>query len=146
MGKMIFRLATMQDINVLIGFDTHASHDLHRHTEIREWCEAGVCHIAELAGEIVAYGVLHYHFYGYGFIDILMVDERFRRRGVGRKLLEQLKSLCERPKLFTSTNGSNLPMKRLLLEAGFTESGCIENLDENDPERVFFFPVKGTAS
>lgn len=38
---MIFRLATMQDINVLIGFDTLASHDLHRHTEIREWCKAG---------------------------------------------------------------------------------------------------------
>ena len=36
------------------------------------------------------------------------------------------------------TNRSNLPMQRLLLNAGFVASGQIDNLDDGDPEQVFY--------
>ena len=85
----------------------------------------------------MGYGVLHYHFFGCGFIELLMVGERYRRRGVGLVLITALKSHCRHPKLFTSTNRSNLPMQRLLLNAGFVASGQIDNLDDGDPEQVF---------
>lgn len=86
---------------------------------------------------VMGYGVLHYHFFGCGFIEMLMVGERYRRRGVGQALIAALKSHCRHPKLFTSTNRSNLPMQRLLLNAGFVASGQIDNLDDGDPEQVF---------
>lgn len=142
--KLIFRLATVTDANLLIDLDTLASQDLRRHAQIGEWCEAGVCHVAEIEGVVAAYGVLHYHFYDSGFIEILMVGSLMRRKMVGLKFIEYFKSICMRPKLFTSTNRSNLPMIKLLSKTGFIESGRIDNLDEQGPEVVFFFPVKGT--
>jgi hypothetical protein len=56
-------------------------------------------------------------------------------------LLRHLIGLCRTDKLWTSTNLSNQPMQALLVHAGFRLSGFIENLDENDPELVFFIPV-----
>jgi len=44
-------------------------------------------------------------------------------------------------KLFTSTNLSNLPMQSLLAQLNFKLSGVIENLDEGDPELVYFKPL-----
>lgn len=61
-------------------------------------------------------------------------------------MIAALISRCPQPKLFTSTNRSNLPMRALLLKAGFIESGYIENLDENDPELVFFYPRRGAEN
>lgn len=41
-------------------------------------------------------------------------------------------------KLFTSTNESNVAMQRLCDRLGYVRSGFIENLDERDPEVVYF--------
>ncbi|WP_177330351.1 hypothetical protein [Pseudomonas sp. CCOS 191] len=38
-----------------------------------------------------------------------------------------------------STNRSNEPMRRLLKRQGFVASGVVENLDQGDPERVYFW-------
>ncbi|WP_186428315.1 GNAT family N-acetyltransferase [Serratia grimesii] len=139
---MIVRLATIADISVLTALDTVVSHGPHRCAQIREWCAAGICYLAESRGQVMAYGVLNAHFFGCGFIEMLMVAEGSRRQGVGLKLLHTLISLCPEPKLFTSTNRSNVPMRRLLLAAGFIESGHIENLDEGGPEVIYFYPNK----
>ncbi|BBV09000.1 hypothetical protein BML2537_24940 [Providencia stuartii] len=69
---------------------------------------------------------------------MLMVDSEFRRQGIGSQLIEQLKLTCVTPKLFTSTNQSNVSMQRLLANAQFIPSGIIENLDEGDPELIYF--------
>ena len=49
-----------------------------------------------------------------------------------------MESLCRTPKLFTSTNLSNLPMQSLLAKLEYQLSGVIHNLDEGDPEIVYF--------
>ena len=41
-------------------------------------------------------------------------------------------------KLFTSTNQSNAAMHAFCAAAGFVRSGVIENLDDGDPEIVYF--------
>jgi RimJ/RimL family protein N-acetyltransferase len=41
-------------------------------------------------------------------------------------------------KLFTSTNESNKPMQALLDQLGYERSGIVENLDEADPELIYF--------
>jgi RimJ/RimL family protein N-acetyltransferase len=40
--------------------------------------------------------------------------------------------------LFTSTNQSNIAMQRLCESCGFERSGIVENLDEGDPELIYF--------
>jgi GNAT superfamily N-acetyltransferase len=69
---------------------------------------------------------------------MLYVDANFRRAGAGSALLKHLESICRTSKLFTSTNLSNLPMQSLLAKTGYVLSGVIHNLDEGDPEIVYF--------
>jgi GNAT superfamily N-acetyltransferase len=77
-----------------------------------------------------------------GFLSLLVVAKESRRRGVGRALLERSMAICTTAKLFTSTNESNMPMRLLLRDERFEESGVIHNLDEGDPELVFFRRVR----
>ena len=69
---------------------------------------------------------------------MLYVARDYRRRGVGSALLEQVERLCKTQKLFTSTNLSNSSMQALLSRRGYVHSGVIHNLDEGDPEVVYF--------
>lgn len=92
-------------------------------------------------GQVAAYGVLNDHFFGSPFIEMLMVGSQFRRNGLGIALISYLRATCSGSKLFSSTNMSNVPMQTVLIKAGFRPSGYIDNLDENDPEIVFYSPV-----
>ena len=68
---------------------------------------------------------------------MLMVDPTYRRMGIGVALMQHLESECKTPKIFTSTNLSNLAMQALLAKLGYERSGIIHNLDPNDPELVY---------
>lgn len=61
--------------------------------------------------KIAGYGVLHYHFFGCGFIELLMVEPALRGQGVG---------------------------SALLLRQRFVLSGQVDNLDDGDPELFYF--------
>lgn len=67
-----------------------------------------------------------------------MVDPDYRRRGVGTALVRYVESSVSSRKLFTSTNKSNLPMQKLCESLGYQRSGIVENLDEGDPEIIYF--------
>jgi GNAT superfamily N-acetyltransferase len=68
---------------------------------------------------------------------MLYVAEPCRRQGVGEALLRRVEWECSTPKVFTSTNVSNLAMHRLLNKMGYNVSGVIDGLDEGDPEVVY---------
>ena len=87
---------------------------------------------------LFGYGVLSYTFYSQGCIEMLYIAVRQRRRGAGTILLEHMERQCQTAKLFTSTNQSNVPMQTLLERHGYVLSGIIHNLDEGDPEVVYF--------
>lgn len=134
------RLATDKDIPVLVALDTVVSRDPSRARQIAHWCIQNECYILEDPDTSIAqaYGVLNYHFFGCGFIEMVMVGEHARRQGLGRALIGALEAKCDNAKLFSSTNESNVAMRRLLEQQGFVPSGRIENLDEGDPEVVYF--------
>lgn len=132
------RQAVGSDVEPLCSFDLVARGEGARREFIRRSVASGNCHVAAAGGELVGYGVLDYTFYGQCFIEMLYVHPGHRRRGAGAALLAHMESLCRGPKLFTSTNLSNLPMQSLLNRAGYVLSGVIHNLDEGDPEVVYF--------
>ena len=138
--RITVRLATAADADTLIALDHLAIEGSGRRAFIRRTIDAGCCFVASPGSNHppVAYGVLEYTFYGNGFVSMLYVAAPHRGRGFGSALLRHVESRCRTPKLFTSTNQSNTPMQRLLHKLGHAPSGVIENLDEDNPELVFF--------
>jgi len=132
------RQAVGNDVDALCALDHVARREGARRDFIRREVAAGNCHVAVAGGTVVGYGVLSYTFYDNGFVEMLYVRAEHRRRGAGEALLRRMESLCRTPKLFTSTNLSNLSMQSLLAKLGYELSGVIHNLDEGDPEIVYF--------
>jgi GNAT superfamily N-acetyltransferase len=132
------RLAIADDTESICAFDRIAQWESRRKDFIRRSISSGTCYVAVEQEEVIGYGVLSHTFYDNGFIEMLFVHPGHRQQGVAAALLAHLESRCQTPKLFTSTNLSNLPMQSLLSKQGYTPSGVIHNLDEGDPELVYF--------
>ncbi|MEE1889543.1 GNAT family N-acetyltransferase [Pseudomonas carassii] len=136
---MNIRLAGLQDLPALIAIDSVVRQDPLRAEQIADWLGQYRCLVAEVQGKVAAYAVMHRHFFGCAFIEMLMVEEGHRRNGLGAALLARIQADYAGQKLFTSTNRSNDPMRRLLERQGFVESGVVEHLDEGDLEQVYFW-------
>jgi GNAT superfamily N-acetyltransferase len=132
------RPANESDVEALCSLDVVARCENQRRELIRRSVASGACFVAVAEDEVIGYGVLNYTFYYNGCIEMLFVHSNHRRRGAATALLRHLESLCETPKLFVSTNLSNLAMQSLLAKLEYVLSGMIHNLDEGDPEIVYF--------
>jgi len=132
------RAATVNDHEALCAIDTVANTSPERRKQIRSWLDSARCCVAEVDGRIAGFGVLTRQFFGHPFIEMVMVGEAFRRQGVGAEIVRHLRSIAPASKLFSSTNASNVPMQKLFRSLGFERSGQVDNLDEGDPEIIFF--------
>jgi N-acetylglutamate synthase-like GNAT family acetyltransferase len=94
---------------------------------------------------VIAIGVLEYTFFEQGFISLVYVNPQKRRIGVGEMLLRHLVCACRTPKLFSSTNLTNIPMQTLFSKLGFQLSSVIHNLDPKDPELIYYKAITPTA-
>lgn len=138
---MGIRPATANDYQALCVIDSVAEASPERRDQIWNWLRTARCFVAEVDGQVAAYGVLTSHFFGHSFIEMVMVGQEFRRHGLGAEIIEHLRSVAPGSKLFSSTNMSNVPMQMLFAKLGFKQSGHIDNLDHGDPEIIFFRTV-----
>ena len=132
------RLARNSDVEAIVALD-----DIDwRGTGRQRFIEGAIgnenCFVAVFDDRPVGYAVLEYAFFDNGFVSMLKVEAAYRRRGFGYSLMRHLESACRTPKLFTSTNLSNIPMQRVLAKLEYELSGVIHNLDPGDPELVYF--------
>ncbi len=134
----MIRTATLNDFDAVISFDPIGENDPKRQSFLRDSMGHGECLIIERDGKIAGYGVLNYRFFGYGFVSLIVTHPDFRRQGIASRLLKEIESCCMNPKLFLTTNQSNKPMQALAEKLGYIPSGVIENIDEGDPELVYF--------
>ncbi len=132
------RLAALDDIGKICAIDARVPDDPGRQPFIERSVASGDCYVAADGDTIQGYAVFDHSFFEQPFVSMLNVDATQRRRGIGAALMGRIESICPGEKLFTSTNESNTPMQRLCEQLGFTRSGQIENLDEGDPEIVYF--------
>ena len=146
MGSIKIRDGKPSDRDAIIAFDHVVRFEPGRIPFIDRVLRTATCLVAECEGRVVAYGSLEYTFYDNGFVSMLYVAEPERRRGIGRSLMGALAERCRTPKLFTSTNESNKPMRTLLQLLGYVPSGVIENLDPGDPELVYFLDLRERAA
>lgn len=131
------RQASEADIAALCAMDHIAAHDPCRRAFIARAVNEGDCIVCETEDGLVGYAVLAYTFFELGFVSMLYVHADHRRQGVGAALMRDLETRCTTPKLFTSTNLSNLPMQKLLNRLGYVLAGVVHHLDEADPELFY---------
>lgn len=131
------RAAVASDVDEMITFDPTAETDAQRPRFIHKSVDQGECYVYDEDGLVAGYVMLNYRFFGCRFVALLVVHPDYRRKGIGSDLMQHMESLCDHPKLFTSTNQSNKSMQALLAKLRYQRSGVIENLDEGDPELIY---------
>lgn len=136
-ARVEIRQAEEKDIIAICSFD-HLANREERKTFIQNSVRSKLAYVAVLDEKIAGYAVLDYSFYQKGFMAMLYVHPDQRRKGIGSAIVRHVESICRTEKLFTSTNESNLPMQALMAKLRYIHSGIIKNLDEDDPELVYF--------
>jgi GNAT superfamily N-acetyltransferase len=130
------RAAQAGDIGAIAAIDPHRPGRL---SEIRALVREHASLVAVEHDEILGFlAIRPGHFYERDFIDLLLVAPRSRRQGIGRALMRAAVQNAFTPRMFVSTNESNTPMRELLRSEGWSPSGVLAGLDEDDPEHVFF--------
>jgi ribosomal protein S18 acetylase RimI-like enzyme len=132
------RLAAPADLAGLRFIDPLLRADPDRAESVKQAVEQGRCSAAFDGDEVAGYVVLNDHFLGQAFVERLIVGPAYQRQGIGTLLLRAAERASGRQKLFTSCNRSNLPAQCLFEKCGFQRSGQIYNLDEGDPELVYY--------
>ena len=134
--------ASSNDLDDISEIDFKIIGRYSRRVYLAKSIESDSCLIAKLDGVTVGFAVCETSFFGHCFISLVLVDPQNRRQGIARGLIQHIELLCPTEKLFTSTNESNKVMQHVCESLGFVRSGMIENLDEGDPEIVFFKRVE----
>ena len=135
--------ATEQELEPIWALDHMIIGNSSRKEFLSDTVRAGKCWLARIGDSLAGVGALEQSFYGQGFVSLLMTHPDYRRCGVATALIRHLESLCPTEKLFTSTNESNSIAQRVYESLGFIRSGYIENLDEGDPEIIYFKRLGG---
>ncbi len=133
---MNVREAEPRDAPVLLAFDHVAASDAGRVSMVERGVSEGRVLLAEREGEAAGFLLHSDRLLGHPFIELVYVRDTMRRQGVASLLVcEHLRGSPDRS-VFTSTNESNTPARRLFERLGFVESGRIVGMDEGDPEIV----------
>lgn len=135
---VIVERATSQDFEHICVLDETVYRGPSRRGIIGPAVAESRCAVARVDGIVRGYVLIRPDFFGHGFVDLLLVHPDFRRRGLATALMRAAELDAPTEKLFTSTNQSNVAAQQLFARLGFIRSGTIENLDDGDPEIVYF--------
>ena len=141
----IIERATEDDLAGVLAVDA-AHMGTPRYVEIEQAVRQRHAYIARAGWEVVGFAIVDQSFFGQYFIDLLIVHPDQRRTGIGGALIRHIEQIVPADKLFTSTNQSNAPMQALCEKLGFVVSGWIDNLDEGDPEIIYFKRIQTEPS
>jgi GNAT superfamily N-acetyltransferase len=139
---MLVTKATISDLSKLSKIDGMVIGSEIRKPKIEQYILNVQCVVASINSEPVGFACYDSTFFECCFIQLVIVNPNFRRLGIAGALMRYIEEHSPTPKLFTSTNESNTIMQQVCLSLDFVRSGIIENLDDGDPEWVFFKQVR----
>jgi ribosomal protein S18 acetylase RimI-like enzyme len=139
---MLIRKATVHDLQEICHIDQMVIGSRSRESYLLKAIESDTCNVA-ITDYVVGYAISDTSFYENCFISLVIVHPEFRRQGAARDLIQHIECHCPTQKLFTSTNESNVMMQHVCESLGFIRSGIIENLDEDDPELIYYKSIQG---
>jgi RimJ/RimL family protein N-acetyltransferase len=132
----------MEDKSIAVALDyrldkiEHAK--LRREEKIIKAISKNECFLILENLQVVGFVIYDYRFFDQGWIELVVIDEVHRGKGIGAKVFDLICEQCTSDKVFTSTNHSNNRMQRALEKAEFSYAGEIKGLDEDDPELFYF--------
>ena len=136
------RKATVKDKAFAVELDYRLDNvehiELRREEKISKAISDEQCFVILADDQAVGFVLFDYRFFDQGWIELMVIDEKHRGKGIGTQAIDLVCRQCKAPKIFTSTNSSNLPMQKALKKAGFSFSGQLVGLDEGDPELFYY--------
>ncbi|MGD6890581.1 GNAT family N-acetyltransferase [Bacillus mobilis] len=130
--------ASINDLDEILHIDIDVIGNDSRQDYIKHTIAEGRCIIVKEENSISGFLTYDANFFGCTFLSLIIVAPTKRRRGHASSLISYMLSHSPTQKIFSSTNESNESMQRVFNANGFIRSGIIENLDEGDPEIIFY--------
>ncbi|WNF38981.1 GNAT family N-acetyltransferase [Bacillaceae bacterium IKA-2] len=130
--------ANIEDLDKIVSRDSEVIGNTSRLSYFEKSIELGHCIIAKEDDDIVGFLIYDTNFFECAFISLVIISPSNRRKGFASLLLDYMMSKSPTTKVFSSTNRSNISMQRVFDSNGFMQSGIVENLDEGDPEIIYF--------
>jgi N-acetylglutamate synthase-like GNAT family acetyltransferase len=101
--------------------------------------------VAEAEGEVVGFIAYRLDWFQCTFVSLVVVREDFRRKSIAREFFRSVEVVSPTPRLFSSTEETNVASIRMHTALGFTPSGHIDNLPQGVRELLFYkrIPPRG---
>ncbi|WP_041964231.1 GNAT family N-acetyltransferase [Mesobacillus selenatarsenatis] len=131
-------MAQLHNLDEIANIDEEVIGNNSRGEYIKKAIEDERCIVAYDKNLIVGFLLFDTHFFDCSFISLIIVRPTERRKGYATALIEYFIGISPTRKIFSSTNKSNKRMQEVFKVNGFIESGFIENLDERDPEIIYY--------
>jgi len=122
----------------VLGIDKEVIGNDSRKQYLKETIERNKCVVIKINSSIVGFLIYNTDFFDCSFISLVIVHPLERNKGYAKSMMEYFEKISSTKKVFSSTNQSNEKMRKLFLSIGYVESGFINNLDEGDPEIIYF--------
>ena len=142
METISLRKATIEDKALVVDFDYSldaVEHiELKREEKITKAILGEECFIILADNRAVGFAIFDYRFFDLGWIELIILDEKYRGKGIDGQAIDLICKQCKTNKVFTSTNSSNIQMQKALSKVGFSFAGEIIGLDDGDPELFYY--------
>lgn len=142
METISLRKAKIEDKALVVDIDyslDKVEHiELKREEKITKAILDQECFIILADNSAVGFVIFDYRFFDQGWIELIIIKEMFRGKGIGGRAINLICQQCKTNKVFTSTNSSNAQMQRALAKVGFSFAGKINGLDDGDPELFYY--------
>jgi RimJ/RimL family protein N-acetyltransferase len=140
--KITLRKATIQEKSIAVDFDYQLDKiehiELRREEKITKAISNDECFLILENSQVVGFVIFDYRFFDQGWIELIVIKEDYRGKGIGTKAIDLICKKCKSDKVFTSTNHSNNRMQKALEKAEFSFAGELTGLDEGDPELFYY--------
>ena len=142
MENISLRKATIKDKALVVDFDYNLDKvehiELKREEKITKAILDEECFIILANNRTVGFVIFDYRFFDQGWIELIILGEKYRGKGIGRQAIDLICKQCKTNKVFTSTNSSNIQMQKALSKVGFSFAGKINGLDDGDPDFFYY--------
>ncbi|WLD94611.1 GNAT family N-acetyltransferase [Alkalihalobacillus sp. AL-G] len=131
-------LAALNELEDIVKIDSETIGDESRRKVLKEAIEEQRCLIVIVNGSVGGFLVYNTQFFDCSFISLVIVKPSERRKGIASSLIRGFEKISPTEKIFSSTNQSNEGMQKVFSKLGYEKCGWINNLDEGDPELIYF--------
>ena len=128
----------LEDVENIVAVDREVISNDSRRDYIKIAVEEDRCIVVKSENKIVGFLIFDINFFDCSFISLIIVSPKARRKGYATSLMDYFVNISPTKKVFSSTNQSNKDMQKVFIANGFVQSGVVENLDEGDPEIIYF--------